>query len=169
MSQQVARIEHEHGPPLAFSDFSLDVWQTRFLQAYSEVGSVQGAGRQSKVHPSYHYRWMKENSEYSLAYGLARDIYGDIAEGAIRQRGIEGYKRELHYKGKLTGDKTTEYSDVLALAVMKALKAEYRDGNQIAIGPAKISIEITSPQIQGSTEQNTEIVIQSAELDTSEN
>lgn len=146
----VTRLEHDHGPPLAFNELSLDRWQIRFLQAYAETGGIRAAVRKAKISHVYHYRWMKECADYSLAYNIAREQYGDLAEGAIRERGIHGFLKPLSYKGKLTGDKVREYSDQLALAVIKALKPEYRDGTQIAIGPAKIEIEIIQAQPSGS-------------------
>ena len=90
MAQLPDRIEHEHGPPIPFPDLNLDSWQQRFLAAYADIGSVQGAARQAKISPSYHYRWIKENSDYSVAYTNAREMYADKAEGAIRGRGIDG-------------------------------------------------------------------------------
>lgn len=160
MAPVPARVDDDHGPPLDLVEFDLDVWQRRWLKAYAEEGSVRGASRKAKIVSAYHYRWLKENPDYSAAYQQAREMYSDIAEGEIRQRGIAGWEKPLHYKGKLTGDKIREYSDTLALAVIKALKPEYRDGQQIAVGPAKIAIEIVNsagnltPGSTGSIEVN---------------
>jgi hypothetical protein len=130
--------------PKAFEG-DLTLKQRRFLAGYALRGSIRGAMDASNVDSRWHYHWLATVNDYSCAFQRAKDIYSDVAEGEIRGRGIAGWKKPLHYKGKLTGDVVTEYSDALALAVIKALKPEYRDGQQIAIGPAKISIEISSP------------------------
>jgi hypothetical protein len=99
-------------------------------------------------------------------------MYSDIAEGEIRRRGIKGYDKQLSYKGLLTGHKTREYSDTLAMAVIKALKPEYRDGQQIAVGPAKIAIEIINSAgdlTRSSAESNTIELNVSADLGALEN
>ena len=131
-------------------ELTLDKWQKRFLLAYAETGSIKETQHRTKINNCYHYRWLKESTDYSVAYAQVREMYADVAEGAIRERGIHGFLKPLSYKGKLTGDKVREYSDQLALAVIKALKPEYRDGTQIAIGPAKIEIEIIQAQPSGS-------------------
>jgi hypothetical protein len=96
-----------------------------------------------------------------MAYKDAEAIFlSSHAEGAVVQRGILGYKKQLSYKGKLTGDETTEYSDALAQSYMKAHDSRYRDGQVIAVGPTKIAIEIinSAGDLTRSSE-TTEIVI----------
>jgi len=173
MAQLPAKIEVEHGPPVLFADYTLDSWMVRFLSAFAECGIIAEASRRSKINPCYHYKWVKTNSEYSMAYREAEAIFvSSMAEGAFVQRGIFGYKKQLSYKGKLTGDETTEYSDVLAQSYMKAHDPRYRDGQQIAVGPAKISIEITQGAgdlKQSLQESNTIEVNLSSDLSALEN
>jgi hypothetical protein len=138
------------------SDLNLDRWQKRYLLAYAESGSIRESSRRTKIVSAYHYRWLKDSPDYSVAYQQVREMYADVAEGAIRQRGIDGVLKPLSYKGKLTGDKVREYSDQLALAVIKALKPEYRDGAQVAVGPAKIEISIT--QVQPASDADTIVI-----------
>lgn len=155
-----ATVEQQHGPPTLFKELKLDSWQLRWLKAYALTGGVRAASRKAAVDSSYHYDWLRTSSDYSLGYQLAREAYADTAEGEIRRRGIEGTLKPLSYKGKLTGDKIREYSDPLALAVVKALKPEYRDGQQLTVGPTKISIEIATAEVKSDA---TEIVIKSSE------
>ena len=131
--------------------------QRKFLRGYTQAGTIRGAMTASGVDTRWHYHWLSTSNDYSVAFARAKDMFSDVAEGAIIGRGIHGYEKPLSYRGMLTGDTVREYSDALALAVIKALKPEYRDGNQIAIGPAKISIEIT----QSSEKPVDEIVIKS--------
>ena len=131
--------------------------QRKFLAAIAKYGGVRQASFKANMPHSYHYKWLFSSPTYEINYARARSMYSDMAESAIMQRGIDGYEKPLSYKGQLTGDTVREYSDTLAAMVIKALKPEYRDGNQIAIGPAKISIEIT----QGSKPADDEIVIKS--------
>lgn len=154
-----ARLEQDHGPPALFDGLSLDLWQSKFLQAYADTGSITAASHSAKVHTSYHYRWVKDCADYALGYELARNAYADVAEGELRRRGVMGWDKPLSYKGKLTGDKIREYSDALMQAAIKALKPEYRDGQQLTVGPTKISIEISAPITKS---DETEIVISPA-------
>jgi hypothetical protein len=143
-------------PPLFDGDLTRPM--RRWLRGITLYGTINGASRYSKLDSRWHYNWLKRYNDYSVAYEEAKRIFvSSQAEGAIVERGIAGYEKQLHYKGKLTGDKIIEYSDMLALAYLKAHDPRYRDGNQIAIGPAKISIEIT----QSSKTADDEIVIKS--------
>lgn len=145
----------------------------RWLRGITLYGTINGAARYSKLDSRWHYCWLKRYNDYSVAYQDAKERFASgQAEGAIVDRGINGYQKPLSYKGKLTGDTITEYSDVLALAYMKAHDPRYRDGQQIAVGPAKIAIEIVNSagNLQPSSAQTTEIIINTgADLPAEEN
>ena len=122
--------------------------QRRFLAAYASTGGIRAAARLCGVDCRFHYLWLQrdESGSYAQAFDRARQIACDNAEDEIYRRGVNGYPRELHWKGHKTGESVTEYSDTLAMGFLKANREKYRDGNQLAIGPAKISIEIVNTQ-----------------------
>ena len=67
----------------------------------------------------------------------------------VFERGIAGYKRELTYKGRRTGDKITEHSDLLAMFWLKGQRPEkYREDSKIQINlNTPPSVNIISPVI----------------------
>lgn len=116
----------------------------RFLAAYASTGGIRAAARLCAVDCRFHYLWLErdESRAYALAFERARQIACDNAEDEVYRRGVNGYQRELHWRGHKTGESVTEYSDALALGFLKANREKYRDGAQLVAGPTKISIEI---------------------------
>ena len=150
---QPGDLEQAHGGPDMFEGLELDRYQRIWLKAYLETHGILAAQRKSKLPFSYHYRWLKDCAAYSMAWEIVKQHYGNVVEDEVKRRGVNGYKRDLSYQGKLTGDQTTEYSDVLAMAVVKAYRPEYRDGAAAVIGPTQINLTITqdSPQLAAPT------------------
>jgi hypothetical protein len=131
--------------------------QRAFLNAYARTHGVVAAAKACKIHKFYHWQWCKEDGQYQAAFEAIRAIVeAEDAEG-IKKRAAKGWAEPLHYRGIKTGHTVRRYSDALSLGYMKAVDPKWRDGTQIAVGPAKIEISITQKQ-PDSTEQNAIIV-----------
>ncbi|MCH7474353.1 MAG: hypothetical protein IIA27_06745 [Gemmatimonadetes bacterium] len=83
---------------------------------------VAGVGRSS------HYRWLEKDPEYREAFELAKEDAADILEAEAYRRAVEGVEKPVGwYKGK-PGGTVREYSDILLIFLLKALRPEkYRE------------------------------------------
>ena len=121
--------------------------QRRYLLAYCATGSITGCARVCGIPWVFHYRWLNKSEEYKQAYGKAREMFADYAEGDVFNRAFIGDDRTItKTKGNTTiVEKVKHKSDVLAIFALKGLRPEYRDGfNITTIGPAQLAISYPS-------------------------
>ena len=122
--------------------------QRRFLIAYCKTGRIQAAAEQVDVAWISHYRWIKVDEKYKQAFEMARQIYGDWAEGDVFDRafvGKEVVKTRVGKDGSIEKEEYKQKSDVLAMFALKGLKPQYRDNfviNQV-IGPTQLNVQLS--------------------------
>jgi hypothetical protein len=102
--------------------------QSAFLAAFRATGNVRLACKAASVGRSSHYRWLEKNSEYREAFDLAKEDAADIIEAEAFRRAVVGVEKPVGwYKGK-PGGTVREYSDILLIFLLKALRPEkYRE------------------------------------------
>lgn len=93
------------------------VRKRRFLEAMARVGTIHGASRETGIHRSVHYEWMKD-PEYAAAFAEAEEAAIDAMEAEARRRAVEGVTRPVYQGGRHVGD-ITEYSDQLLMFYLK--------------------------------------------------
>ncbi len=102
--------------------------QRAFLAAFRETGNVRLTCEVAGVGRNSHYRWLEKDSEYREAFELAKEDAADILEAEAYRRAVEGVEKPVGwYKGK-PGGTVREYSDILLIFLLKALRPEkYRE------------------------------------------
>jgi len=113
------------------------------------------SSEQAGIHWTSHYHWLKHDPKYVEAFDAAREVAADRFEEEIYRRGFVGYDKPVTYRGKIT-DHYKEYSDVLAIFALKALRpGKYRENaifNQFG-GPQQFNITFTNQPAQQRTER----------------
>lgn len=108
------------------------VRKRRFLEAMAKVGTIHGASRETGIHRSVHYEWMKD-PEYAAAFAEAEEAAIDAMEAEARRRAVEGVTKPV-YQGKEHVGDITEYSDQLLIVLLKAARPEkYRERVDVAV------------------------------------
>ncbi len=106
--------------------------QRAFLAAYREMGVIKRACKVAGVGRRTHYAWMDANPQYREAFEAAKEDAADILEAEVYRRAVEGVEKPVGwYKGK-PGGYVREYSDVLLMFQLKALRPEkYRERYEV--------------------------------------
>ena len=121
--------------------------QRAFLAAFRETGNVRLACEVAKVGRSSHYRWLDKDPEYREAFELAKEDAADILEAEAYRRAVEGVEKPVGwYKGK-PGGTVREYSDILLIFLLKALRPEkYRERVEVRGAFASIDLNRLSDE-----------------------
>lgn len=137
-----------------------------FLAAYTQTASISKAAKAARIDRSLHYRWLKDDDVYKLAFAAAYLEAGDQLEDEAVRRAHQGVEEPLVYQGnftyrqKLVKDATTgvdrlqnygrpicvnKKSDVLIMFLLKGFKREkYRDHGALelsGLGGGPIALE----------------------------
>ena len=105
-----------------------------FLAAYAQTGNIAAASKLAQVGRRDHYRWIKADAEYALAFGEAHEEACDRLEAEARRRAVQGVEEPVY--GKLPGKDTgtgqvgtiRKYSDTLLIFLLKGARPEkYRE------------------------------------------
>ena len=108
--------------------------QRAFLAAFRETGNVRLACEAAKVGRSSHYRWLEKDPEYSEAFDLTKEDAADLLEAEAVRRAVEGVEKPAGWYKGVAGGTVREYSDVLLILLMKAVRPEkFRDRQEIEI------------------------------------
>lgn len=106
--------------------------QRAFLEAYREMGIIRRACEVVAVSRQTHYDWLNRSPAYSLAFQAAGDDAVEGIEAEVYRRAVKGVLKPVGwYKGK-AGGKVREFSDLLLMFTLKALRPEkYRERVEI--------------------------------------
>jgi hypothetical protein len=110
----------------------------RFLEVYAEIGQVRKAARVAGVSRMLHYRKLKSDAAYRVAFDACGEQAGQELEDAAVSRAVEGVKRPVLYRGKVVrlGRRIlyrVEYSDMLLVCLLRRFRPALY-GNQSAAG-----------------------------------
>ncbi len=102
--------------------------QRAFLAVYGEMGVIRRACKVAGVGRTTHYDWMEANPEYRRAFENAQEDAADNLEAEVYRRAVKGVRKPIGwYKGE-AGGYVREYSDLLLMFRLKALRPEkYRE------------------------------------------
>lgn len=101
--------------------------QTRFLTAFTAIGTVTGAARQAGVGRRTHYDWLDADPEYASRYKDSEEAAIDNLEQEARRRAMVGVEEPIHYQGQRV-DTVRRYSDTLLIFLLKGKRPEiYRE------------------------------------------
>lgn len=95
--------------------------QRKFLTAYVSCGSINKASQLVGIHQPTHYKWMKVDESYRIAFQEATEAVADLLEGEAIRRAVEGVEKQVFYQGEVCGF-ITEYSDSLLKFLLRGLK-----------------------------------------------
>lgn len=66
--------------------------QGKFLEAYSRLGNISGAARDTDTPRSQHYTWAKD-ADYEARFQDAHQVFKDSVLGAIVRKAVIGVER----------------------------------------------------------------------------
>ena len=102
--------------------------QQRFLAVYAEMGVIKRACKVAGVGRSSHYEWMEDNPAYRAAFEAAKEDAADTLEAEVFRRAVTGVEKPVGWYKGVAGGKVREYSDLLLMFQLKALRPEkYRE------------------------------------------
>lgn len=101
--------------------------KNRFLNYLAETGTISRAAQKAGISRQTHYYWLKEDTDYAIAYEQAKRMAADLLEEEAFRRAVEGNDVGIYYKGKQVGTKII-YSDLLLSLLLKgAFPDKYKD------------------------------------------
>jgi hypothetical protein len=124
-----------------------------FLGAYALTASIKRAAELAGVRPQAHYRRMKVDPEYAIAFAEAHAIAVGFLESEAVRRATEGVMEPVFWQGEVRGHKL-RYSDTLLLALLEANAPEKWRKSQVVTGPgggaiiAQLKVEFVDPPAQ---------------------
>ncbi len=102
--------------------------QRAFLECYREMGVIRRACKVAKVGRSSHYEWMEDNPAYRAAFEAAKEDAADSLELEVYRRAVKGVKKPVGWYKGVAGGHVREFSDLLLMFQLKALRPEkYRE------------------------------------------
>jgi hypothetical protein len=124
--------------------------QARFLEAYTRIGSLIGAAKESGVATMYHWRWKQKDEGYVAAFSRAREILSEFVEHALWDRAVNGVNVPEYYKG-VKVDTYKEFSDRAAEIWLHGNVDRYkRNFNVQPVVPIQINVNF---QMKGQTSE----------------
>lgn len=102
--------------------------QRSFLAVYAEMGVIKRACKVAGVGRSSHYEWMEANQAYRRAFEAAQEDAADNLEAEVYRRAVKGVRKPTGWYKGVAGGYVREYSDLLLMFALKALRPEkYRE------------------------------------------
>jgi len=119
--------------------------QRAFLECYREMGVIKRACEVAGVGRSSHYEWMEANPEYQRAFESAQEDAADSLEAEVYRRAVKGVKKSVGWYKGVPGGHVREYSDILLMFQLKALRPEkYRERHDVEVRGALANIDISA-------------------------
>jgi len=92
------------------------------------MGVIRRACKVAKVGRSSHYEWMEDNPAYRAAFEAAKEDAADTLEAEVYRRAVKGVRKATGWYKGVAGGYVREYSDLLLMFQLKALRPEkYRE------------------------------------------
>ncbi len=102
--------------------------QRLFLEVYAEMGVIKRACKVAGVGRSSHYEWLENNPAYRAAFEAAKEDAADSLEAEVYRRAVKGVRKPAGWYKGVAGGYVREYSDVLLMFRLKALRPDkYRE------------------------------------------
>ena len=92
------------------------------------MGVIKRACKVAGVGRSSHYEWLEANPAYRAAFEAAKEDAADSLEAEVYRRAVKGVRKPAGWYKGVAGGYVREYSDVLLMFRLKALRPEkYRE------------------------------------------
>ena len=105
-----------------------------FLNAYAATGSVTAAAKAAGIDKKLHYRRLETDAEYRKAVEALQDRVGQELEDLAVERVRDGFKRQLHWRGRPMRSKNghlvyeTQFDTQLHVTMLKRFRPKlYRE------------------------------------------
>ena len=116
--------------------------QRSFLAVYGKMGVIKRACKVAGVGRTTHYEWMEANPEYRRAFEAAQEDAADSLEAEVYRRAVKGVRKPVGWYKGVAGGYVREYSDLLLMFALKALRPEkYRE--RVDVRGTLASIDLT--------------------------
>ncbi|CUK12092.1 Uncharacterised protein [Achromobacter sp. 2789STDY5608615] len=114
-----------------------------FLAALAETGNVSRAAKAIDVARITVYEWRDEDEEFAAAWEKAKRIGMGLLEDEVLRRAHDGTEKPVFHQGLQCGT-IREYSDTLAIFLLKAHDPKYREKTGLELtgangGPVQMS------------------------------
>jgi hypothetical protein len=105
--------------------------QQSFLAAFAETASYTKAAEAAKIGHETHYRLLKDDAEYAVAFEEFKRKAVQVLEDEVIRRALEGVLVPVFHKGEPTGV-IRRYSDSLLMFLLKGFMPEkYRERTNV--------------------------------------
>lgn len=94
-------------------------WKSVFVDHLSDTCNVSAAARAAGIHRDTAYAHRKADPTFAAGWDSALEIATDALEAEVRRRALKGTVKPIYQGGKRVG-KVREYSDTLAIFLLKA-------------------------------------------------
>ena len=106
------------------------------------MGVIKRACKVAGVGRTTHYEWMEANPEYRRAFEAAQEDAADSLEAEVYRRAVKGVRKPVGWYKGVAGGYVREYSDLLLMFALKALRPEkYRE--RVDVRGTLASIDLT--------------------------
>ena len=104
--------------------------QEEFLKAYAKSGLFRKSAKKAGVCAQTVYNAMERDTVFKEKVDAAYEDFKEDLEEVVKDRVLEGVKKDVYYKGDKIGEET-QFSDRLTELVLKRHVPEYRDKSTI--------------------------------------
>ena len=116
-----------------------------FLAAYAHTGNVTRAAKAANISTECHYKRLKADPTYRLAFEQADIVATGLLEDESTRRAVQGVREGIYWQGVRIGSKLV-YSDGLMMFLLRGRRPEkYRESVKVEHGGkngAPIAIEV---------------------------
>ena len=125
---RTAHVRGRTAVPVKKGDENLTDPQRAFLAGFRKMGVIRRACKVAEVGRRTHYDWMETSAEYREAFERAKEDAADALEAEVYRRAVTGVEKPVGWYKGVAGGYVREYSDLLLMFQLKALRPEkYRE------------------------------------------
>jgi hypothetical protein len=94
-----------------------------FLAAYAHTGNVTRAAKAAKISTTAHYKRLKADPTYRLAFEQADIVATGLLEDESTRRAVQGVRKGIYWQGRRVGYQL-EYSDGLMMFLLRGRRPD---------------------------------------------
>ncbi len=132
-------------------------WKWMFLEALTEIPNVARAARLAEVDRTTAYKARAVDPEFAEAWDHALGVSVDALEAEAFRRAKDGTLKPVFHMGQACGA-IREYSDTLAIFLLKAHKPEYRERQAVELS-GRVETVSRKPDFSGVSDDELDVII----------
>jgi hypothetical protein len=114
----------------------------RFFKELAKSGNLSRSAKAAGVSRRHVTRLKAEDKHFRARFDEALDVACDRLEAAVMRRARDGVNRPVFYRGEQCGE-VTEYSDTLAIFLLKGMRPEkYRHEAYVGVNAAQSVMDV---------------------------